>query len=150
MIFCWSTLKTKVSDSYFLLSDVQLFSINRKFTGVNCFLMYFLFFFCNCFCSNHSCKYNLPILFLLYPIIRKSNFPSFLFSDTWRVTSPEKEKEIPPLRVVSQSCVSLSLKKEVTELEWKKAEDRFSHYTGRNDVKHNQGDHMHTIALTYV
>ena len=57
----------------------------------------------------------LQILFanfiLLYPIIRKSNFPWFLFSDTWRVTSPEKEKEIPPLRVVSQSCVSLSLKK---------------------------------------
>ena len=34
--------------------------------------------------------------------------------------------------------------------EIKKAEDRFSHNTGRNNVKHNQGDHMHTIALTYI
>jgi len=34
------------------------------FIGVNSsFLMYFLFFICNCFCSNHFCKYNLPILF---------------------------------------------------------------------------------------
>ena len=35
----------------------------------------------------------------------------YSFFRHWRVTSPEKEKEIPPLRVVSQSCVSLSLTK---------------------------------------
>ena len=60
------------------------------------------------------------------------------------MTSPEKEKEIPPLRVVSQSCVSLSLKKKSKSWNEKKAEDRFSHQTRRNDEKHNQGDHICT------
>ena len=82
--------------------------------------------------------------FYIVSNVKKYNFPLLIFSDTWRVTSPEKEKEIPPLRVVSQSCVSLSLKKKSKSWNEKKAEDRFSHQTRRNDEKHNQGDHICT------
>ena len=92
--------------------------INWIFT-ITCSLLVTFFYFLQHFWFYKTCKYFLPILCIVSNII-EIHFYLTHFSDTWRVTSPEKEKEIPPLRVVSQSCVSLSLKKEVIELNWKR------------------------------
>ena len=72
----------------------------------------------------------------------RQEFYSLVISDTRRVTSPEKEKEIPPLRVVCQSCVSLSLKKFRARI--KGCKQVFS--SPRNITR----EIMHTIALTYA